>query len=1037
MKKFLLLGFMLTLAFTFSESWAQERTVSGKVTSIDDGTALPGVNVVLKGTTTGTVTDIDGNFTLTLPTGEGTLVFSFIGLATEEISVGSRSVIDVQMSQDVQQLSEVVVTAAGIEREERALGYAVSTVDSEEVLKAREANIANSLSGKVAGVDVTASSGTVGASSRVVIRGAASIGGNNQPLYVVDGVPISNSNIASVDRFSGVDYGNRAGDINPDDIESLTVLKGAAAAALYGQRAANGVIIITTKKGKKNEKMSVTVNSSIRFDNPFRLPDYQNTYGQGSINKLDSAGTVSWGPRMDGRSFIAPDGTTKRYEAFPDNVEDFYETGKTIINSVSLAGGDEKSTYRFGVTAFDQEGIVPNTELSKLSFNMNGSREFSNKFYSSFGINYIRSRNDGRPETGFNNPNAVASIVTDIPRNIDVEGLRDYMNEDGTPKLFLGLTQNPYFSLNENVFTQNVDRMFGFGQVGVKPLDWINISWKLGADIIRDKRKQIYVPNSVGAANGQFWTDRIFESQINSDLIVTINRNLTDGLNANLILGHNVNEIYVESSFNRGQDLVDPQLFIPDNATVNTPSETVLDRRRLYGVFFDLGFSYNDYLFLNITGRNDWNSTLPKDNQSYFYPGVSASAVLTDAFDLKSNILSYAKLRAGWAQVGGYSDPFTLQFTFIPQTDIFQLFGVDNSYPFNGIPGFAGTNQIPNSELEPEITSTFEVGTELQFFNSRLILDATYYHSTTDNQIIGVSVAPSTGFSTQLLNAGSIVNKGIELRLEGTALQIGDFKWVATVNFAKNENELVELLDGFDNTDVPGTRTNPSLKAFVGEPLGTIFGSGWRRDQNGNYLINPDNGLRLDEEGVKLGNITPDFRLGFQNEFRFKGLSVSALIDWKQGGELHSQTIQNVRASGVVTETEAGRDIAYIDNGVILLEEDEEGNAVSTKPNDIAITAQQFWQQQDDVDEDGIFDATYVKLREVRVGYSLPKSLIENTPFGRIEVGFEARNLALLYSKIPHIDPEVSFYGPGNAQGIEAFNLPTTRSYGFNVRLTF
>ena len=387
------------------------------------------------------------------------------------------------MAADVKQLSEVVVTAFGIEREERSLGYAVSTIESDEVLKARETNIANALTGKVAGVDVTASGGTVGASSRIVIRGTASINGNNQPLYVIDGIPISNSNVESnsLDRFSGVDYGNRGGDVNPDDIESMTVLKGAAAAALYGQRAANGVVLITTKKGRKNQKTSVTVNSSIRFDNAFRLPDYQNSFGQGTFSKLDSSETANWGPAIDRRQFIAPDGSTQTYEAFPDNVNDFYETGKTVINSVSLAGGGEKSTYRFGVTALDQEGIVPNTNLNRLTFNMNATKEFGNKFYSSFGMNYIRTRNDGRPETGFNNQNAIASVVHDIPRNIDINGLRNYLNDDGTPRLFLGLVQNPYFSLFENVFTQDLDRIFGFGQVGYKPVDWINISWKIGS----------------------------------------------------------------------------------------------------------------------------------------------------------------------------------------------------------------------------------------------------------------------------------------------------------------------------------------------------------------------------------------------------------------------------------------------------------------------------------------------------------------------------------------------------------------------------
>jgi TonB-linked SusC/RagA family outer membrane protein len=1021
-------------------AWAQDRTVGGTVTDGETGEPLPGVTVLLKGTGNGVNTDLDGKYRISVPSEGGTLVFTFIGMNRVEKEIGSKSVIDVSMATDVQQLSEVIVTASGIERESRATGYAVQTVESDEFLKSRESNINNALAGKVAGVDVNASSGTVGGSSRVVIRGVSSISGNNQPLYVVDGVPIQNTNIASVDRFSGVDYGNRAGDINPDDIESMTVLKGGAAAALYGQRARNGVIVITTKKGKKNSKMSVTVNSSVRFDSPFRLPDYQNEYGQGSINKLDSASQANWGPRFDGRSFIAPDSSTATYSAVPDNVENFYRTGQTMINSVSLAGGDDKSTYRFGITQLDQEGIVPNTAISRTTFNLNGSRNFDNNFYSSFAVTYQRSDNDGRPETGFNNPNAVASIVTTIPRNIDLDRYKDrdvYLNPDGSPVPFLGITQNPFFSLNENVFTQDVNRLFGYGLIGFRPTDWLNISWRLGTDVIYDNRKQIYQAGSSGYVDGGLWNDRIFEQQTNSDLLVTVNKDITDRLNLNLILGHNVNDIYVESAFDRGQDLTDPTLFVIQNANNKEASNVINNRTRIIGAFFDAGFSWDNYLFLNITGRNDWNSTLPVDNNSYFFPGVSGSAVLTDAFDFGSDLFNFLKVRANWSQVGGSTTPFQLSPVFFPQTSIFQLFGVDNTYPFNGIPGFAGNNARANAELRPEITTSYEVGGEFHFFLSKLIVDATYYVQQTDDQIVNVPVAPSTGFSSFFLNAGSIRNSGVEVKITGTPLELGDFKWVSTVNFARNVNELVSIQDEFEFVDVPGTRTDPGLRAYLGEPVGTIFGSDWRRDSEGNILINPVSGLRLSQDGQKIGNITPDFRLGFQNEFSFKGLSVSALIDWRQGGQIHSQTVQSLRGNGAVMETVEGRDLAYIDNGVILLDEDEDGNAISTRPNDIAITAQQFWGQQNTVDADGVFDATYVKLRELSASYTLPSAWFNDLPIGSLSLGVEGRNLALLYSKIPHIDPEVSFYGSGNAQGIEAFNLPTTRSLGVNVKLTF
>ena len=1037
MKKILLTCLMLVFVLY---AWAQDRTVSGVVTDGERGEPLPGVTVLLKGTGIGVNTDIDGKYKISVPSEGGTLVFTFIGMNRVEREIGSKSVMDISMATDVQQLSEVVVTAAGIEREARATGYAVQTIQSDEILKAREANLTNALAGKIAGVDVNASSGTVGASSRVVIRGASSVTGNNQPLYVIDGVPIQNTNIASVDRFSGVDYGNRAGDINPDDIESMTVLKGGAAAALYGQRARNGVIVITTKKGRKNTKMSVTVNSSVRFDDPFRLPDYQNEFGQGSQNKLDSASLGNWGPRFDARNFIAPDSSTQIYSARPDNVENFYRTGQTLINSVSLAGGDDNSTYRLGVTQFDQEGIVPNTALSRTTFNLTGSRDFDNKFYSSFAITYQRSDNDGRPETGFNNPNAVASIITTIPRNINLDRFKDpevYLNPDGTPVPFLGITQNPFFSLNENVFSQEVNRIFGYGLIGFRPTDWLNISWRLGTDVLFDNRKQIYQVGTNGFADGGLWEDRIFEQQTNSDLLVTINKDITEKLNLNLILGHNINDIYIESAFDRGLELTDPTLFVIQNANNTEAQNSILNRTRIIGAFFDAGFSWENYLFLNITGRNDWNSTLPQANNNYFFPSVSSSAVLTDAFDFGSDLLNFVKIRANWSRVGGSTTPFQLAPVFFPQTSIFQLFGVDNTYPFNGIPGFAGNNARANAELRPEITTSTEVGGEFHFFLSKLIIDATYYNQQTDDQIVNVPVAPSTGFSSFFLNAGTVRNEGVELKISATPIKLGDFEWVSTINFARNINRLVSIQDEFEFLDVPGTRTDPGLRAYLGDPIGTIFGSDWRRDDEGNILINPVNGLRLSNDGQEIGNITPDFRLGFQNEFSFKGLRISALIDWRQGGQIHSQSVQSLRGSGSVVETVAGRDLAYIDNGVILLEEDAEGNALSTRPNDIPITAQQFWAQQNSVDADGVFDATYVKLREVSASYSLPGAWFDNSFIGSLSLGVEGRNLALLYSRVPHIDPEVSFYGSGNAQGIEAFNLPTTRSVGFNVRLTF
>ena len=960
-----------------------------------------------------------------------------MGFETQEVEVGSRTTIDISMGGAVE-LSEVVVTGyGGIEKESREIGYAATTVDGDEFVKSRAPNLVNSLSGKVAGVQVTQSGGSVGASTRVVIRGQSSINGNNQPLYVVDGIPISNTNVASVDRFTGVDYGNRIQDINPDDVETMSVLKGPAATALYGQRAANGAIIITTKKGGKNSKLSVTINSSVRFDDPFRLPDYQNSYGQGSQQKIDSSSTDNWGPAFSARdSYVNSNGFTQQYQAEPDNVKDFYRTGTTVINSVALAGGDDKSTFRMSITDFRQEGFVPNTALDRQSFSFNSSREFDNKFRANFGVTYSRSRNEGRPTTGFNSEDAIGSVVPFFPRNLNRDSVRNYLDSQGDPVPFLGLGQNPYFTLFENIYSGEIDRIIGSGQIGFRPTDWLDISWRFGGDVYYEDRKQIYAEGTVESPKGALWSNNLFESNLNTDVIVTVSQNITNDVNFTGTFGFNAFERFLESDFNRGQELTDPTLFIADNAKTNAPTEEVIDQTRILGAYFDVGFSYRNYLFLNVTGRNDWNSTLPEESRSFFYPGVSTSFVLTDAVpSLQNNVLSFARLRANFAQVGNGTDPFLLKFTFLPQTEIFQLFGVNNTYPFRNVPGFAGSDNIPATGLKPEITNSWEIGGEFQLFNGRLLIDGTYYNSATKDQIINIDLAPATGFVTQTINGGEVTNKGIELLIEGKILD-GSLKWISSLNFARNRNKLESLPDPFEFTSITGTRTDPNLRAIVGKSLGTLIGSAWRRDDNGNILIDDENGLRIDEESQEIGNIVPDFTLGFNNTISYKGLTLNFLIDWKQGGDLHSQTVQDLWAGGHAEET-SRRDVSYIDNGVLLLEEDDEGNPVSTRPNDVPITYQQYWNQLNDVDEDGVFDASYVKLREASLSYSLPESIIGNTPFGDVTIGVEGQNLLLLYSKIPHIDPEVSFYGPLNAQGIEAFNLPTTRSYGFNLKLTF
>ena len=1032
-KKLLLTVFILACGLALH---AQDKTVTGTVTD-QDGLPLPGASVYVKGNTSiGAITGVDGTFSLQVPN-DATIVISAVGFDAQEFSAATQTTFNVSLAETA--LTEVVVTANAIEKERKEIGYAINTVSADDLTEVRSPNALNSLAGRVPGVQITSASGSLGGSTNVLIRGTSSIGGNSQPLFVVDGVPIDNTNFSgAVDRFSAPDFGNRAADLNADDIESMTVLKGPAAAVLYGSRAANGAIIITTKRGKLNTKASVSISSSVRFEDPLRLPDYQNTFGQGSIGKLDSSARASWGPLMSPeRTFTNANGQTETFSSQPDNVEDFFETGVTLINNVALSGGTENTSYRLSYTNTQQEGIVPNSELTKQVFNVNASSKLSERLSSSFGITYTRQDNTGRPIQGFNDPDVIVDNVYLFPRNTNLDVISDFKDPvTGEQIPFLGAEQNPYWTVNENLYTMELDRFTGNGQLGYQPLEWLNVSWRVGIDTYREQRQQITSPGSVGVPLGRFWQDRLYSRQVNSDLIATVTLPITQDIGFTGIVGHNVNDRYFESFYNESQDLADPTLFNVANANVNTPQETE-ERIRLYGVYFDLGFSFRDYLFVNLTGRNDWNSTLPEENRSFFYPSVSSSFIFTEAFGLDNNILTFGKLRANIAQVGNGTDPYLLNFRFFPQSDIFQLFGVDNAYPWgpNSIVGFDATGNIPaDNTLVPEITTSWEVGADLQFFGGRLNVDATYYSARINDQILNQTIPFSTGFGSVTINSGDVRNRGVELLLSGQILRSNaprGFVWGASVNFAQNNNELLNLNEGQEFATIPGTRTDPGLQARVGEPLGSIVGEGWRRNENGDIIINPTTGLREEVADTVIGNIQPDFRLGFQNTFSFKGFTLTALVDWSEGGQLHSQTIQALRAGGYAEETSI-RDVAYIDNGVI-----DNGDG-TFRPNDIPITYQQFWGQQDNTDEDGIFDATYVKLREVTLSYAFPQKWLENTFIGSLRVGVEGRNLALLFSNIPHIDPEVSFYGGGsNAQGIEAFNLPSTRSYGFNVRATF
>ena len=1036
---------------------AQDRTVTGVVSSEEDNSPLPGVNVIVKGSTTGTVTDIDGNYSLNLPAAGGTLIFSFIGFESKEIEVGTLTVVDVQLTLDVTQLGEVVVTAAAIEREKRSLGYAVSTVEGDQLTEARDGNVWNSLAGKVPGLDISSSSGTAGGSSRILIRGASTMitdGGTqgpnatNEPLFVVDGVPISNSsyNGSRTDVINGgVDVGNRAGDLNPDDIESITVLKGAAASALYGQRAKNGAIIITTKRGKPGQSGFLTINSSVRLDEAFKLPDFQNEYAQGDFGQFDSnAFTGGWGPNINqvqGQVFpqFPFDGNDRPLQAYPDNVKDFYETGKTFINSVSFAGGGEESDFRVGYTNLQQNGITPGNTLDRNTVTVNAGSKFGEKFNARVSFSYIRTEGRGRPRQGSNNPNIISSLVQDgFPRTLDVALLeQNVVDENGIP---IGLdgnqtVNNVYWVTQNNPNDNNVDRLFGNVSIGYDATDWLNFTGRVGTDLYSEVRRDIVRKGTINNVNGQFDDLELFDREFNTDLLATVTKQVNQDIGLTGIVGFNVNQRSVRRTRVTASGLSVDELYNYANASSTSP-QNFQSLRRIYGVYGDLTFNYKNYLFVNVTGRNDWSSTLPEDNKSFFYPSVSASVVFTEAFDIASNILSFGKLRANWANVGSDEAPYQLDFAFIPQADVFTQFVANNTFPHGGQLAFAATDVIPpGNALEPQNQVSFEIGTELQFFDGRLGVDATYYSTITEKQIISVAIPQSTGFESRRINAGEVSNKGFEVLLTARPLQTASgFNWDIGLNFASNEQKVEKLAPDLDELSLTSGFSGLSIRAAPGESFG-LYGAGWLRDSvSGLPVINPATGLREVGPRVRHGNIFPDWTLGVQNTFSFKGFSLSALIDIREGGVMYSGTVADIRQAGRTEETLLNRGQIFIDEGVLA---NDDG---TFRPNDVPVESmQQFWTHYANTSntEGQIFGASYIKLREIRLSYAFPNSLVSGTPFSSINFGLEGRNLILIRSEVPHIDPELNFFGTVlTGSGVEWKSAPTARSYGFNLRLT-
>jgi TonB-linked SusC/RagA family outer membrane protein len=1041
MKKCLLLigWFMLICVSTY----AQKQVVTGTVITPEDGSGMPGVTVLIKGTNTGTTTNNEGKFKLSCASSD-VLVFTFVGMTPQEVAVGSQTDFTIKFKTEIMQLNEVVVTALGIERDKKALGYALQAIKGSEITQARETNLVNAMSGKIAGVQVTSSNGTPGASSRILIRGVNSIGGNNQPLFVVDGVPIDNTTFNSTSPSASspnvtTDYGNGASSINPDDIENISVLKGANAAALYGSRAANGVILITTKSGKNTKGLGITVNSNISFENPFRIPDYQNEYGQGAGGKFEykdgKGGGVndgvdeSWGPKLDGRllpqynSPIDANGvrTGTPWIARPDNVKNFYNTGVSKTNSISLSGANEKGDFRLGFTDLNQTGMLPGVDYIRQTLALNLGYKLSDKLSVKTSVNYIKD--------GSKNRQNLLLYFTWFGRQVDLADLQNYLEPDQDPTGWpvqrnwnLNYWNNPYFALNNFQYGNAKDRIIGNVAFTYKFTDELSFTGRTGMDYYIDRRttKRSRSTQS-GFPNGLYWEDNYFLKEQNTDFLITYNKKINNNFNLTLNGGGNQRSNTAQRDYLEAPELTIPNLYTLANTKVRPVVGNANYKKEVNSLYGSTQISWKDQLFLDATARNDWSSTLPKLNNSYFYPSISLSGVITDIFDISSRVLPYAKLRASWAKVGSDTDPYRLSQVYSAST----AWGAQTT--------FAENNTIFNDALKPEITTALEFGLEARLWN-RINVELTYYDKNSKNQILKIGVPQSTGYLNKFVNAGEISNKGIEVQLSATPFKTeSGFRWDIGVNFAKNVSKVVELdgvLQTYQINDF-GLLRNVILEARVGDPYGNFYGTYYVSDPQGNIVFSGGKAVVSTDRKV-LGNVLPKWTGGFMNSFSFKGLTLSTLIDVKSGGSIYAHSVGIGRYTGVLAETAIGRETGIVGVGVKNIGTSDNPNYV---PNDVSLTSEDyhhtFYARTNN--EAYLFDGSYVKLREAKISFAIPNKWFGKTPFRNASISVVGRNLLLIHSNVPHIDPETSYYADGNVQGFESGQTPSARSYGFNL----
>ncbi len=1080
----------LLLIFFTVTAWGQNRTISGTVLD-ENGEPLISATVVVKSSSgassIGTSTDLDGHFQLEMPSGENKIIVSFIGYEEQEVDITGVSKISISLKPSAHELEDVVVTALGIKKEKKALGYAFADVKGEELTTNRDANFINSISNKIAGVHISATAGGAGTSSRIMIRGVKSLSTESQPLIVIDGIPIDNGTDGAT-WLGGVDYGNSLLGVNPDDIETMSVLKGPTAAALYGSRGAKGVILITTKTGSNKDRMSITINSNFTFERPYIVAKYQNEYGAGYGGSMqyqalsqvlqdklgvDSAyyyySTGSWGPKMDGSFEILNwNNEFTTYSPQPDNVKDYYDNGYTFTNSIALENGNANTNWRFSVSTLDNKGLKPTSTYNRKNLNLSLNSKMNKHISYSMKGTYIRE--DAFNRVGQGDARTGARTFIWMPRSININTLReDYKNENGYEQNWYFSDDwhtNPYWEAYENYNNDFKDQFQAFARVNIEFTPWLKGYVRSSMDTYTTKRFT-RIANYALRANGEGSYTEVWKNRraIQQDFLLTFSKDFSD---FNLTInGGGASEYYI----NMQQGTTITGLAIPNFFSLNnakypeeTSAGTTVYQKRINSLYASAQLSYKNWLFIELTDRQDWSSALYIDNCTYNYPSVNTSFIFSDAFNLNNNLLSFGKLRLSAAWVGNDTNPGQTNLSYINEA-------------YGDVPSMYLNATLTSPYLQNEMTRSFEAGTDLKFFMNRLSLDVTYYDELSYMQIMNAEISKATGITSILLNGGEISNKGVEIQANFAPIKTDNIEWALSANWSKNKNMVVSLSEGLDQFTITG-ESQIDVVALPGRPYGEIIGTRLKRyyneededdPNNGRPLIG-DDGLYIMEERGVIGNVTPDWMGGLTNMFRYKKLALSFSIGFSKGGSLFSKTNKYGLDNGQFVETLEGRESWYAattaermmgrvglynDDGTPMLDGDGEqmfdpngsdpvgyvadGVLADGSENIKGIDPQVYFHQRKwgGIAELDVYDASYVKLRDVTLNYVLPAKWFANNFISEASVAIVGKNLWLIYSGVPNIDPESAFTSNNNGLGQEYAAMPTIRSLGFNVRIVF